>query len=632
MRQRSSTRYLIVAMACAALAFVCTAVAFAQSTLAEVTSHTSTAEPSNSFWEAQTFLVDGSGTVEFTAARSRLLRISTGAGDIQAAFYTTTGGEPDSAPGGEVCTSLNTVSINDLTADSNGEIIEWNFPTCPSQPAGTYALVIYEINDGAGDWGIRLDNTDPYADGARYIGFDDGDAWGESSGLDLTFRVSGNLFLDPTPTPTPTPNSSGYQYITTVTATLATSASDQTDVAVQFPINALNLANSGYLDDEGQGVLVLQNTAPVLPTVHSGVNEASWWIPFLGTTEPGETRSADIYTSGDPSPLRSQSLWLENASESVDVPDDNSLDITDELTIDIEAFEVVALPESDACLLCKDNAYELYLNGATLTADVTTAGGVETLTYNEIAVDTPYNVKLTFDDGDDLVLSIDSVQVDSATGLSTTIDTSAATVTIDAWNGWMGRARVGGTDVDSPTYVLDLQFEPTHLTQTDEGDAGDGWTWEGTVEDQSASENDGTYLFVRDMSIWTVDVGPLASNVTLPRVLLSNELADLVDLPGIATAPGDDLFTGDDDFEDIMTSSGLTTTGTWFLFVTFIVGALGTLAVRMLAWAFVGTLIASFGFFAAAMPPLSYIAPMWAAIAIFLTVSISTFMAWQGKR
>tara|TARA_R110000824_G_scaffold82199_2_gene206152 strand:+ start:7994 stop:10855 length:2862 start_codon:yes stop_codon:yes gene_type:complete len=57
-------------------------------------------------------------------------------------------------------------------------------------------------------------------------------------------------------------------------------------------------------------------------------------------------------------------------------------------------------------------------------------------------------------------------------------------------------------------WAVDYTFGANEISQTDAGDAGDGWTWEGTVADQSAYGNTGVYTLVRDPTSVTVTVGP----------------------------------------------------------------------------------------------------------------------------
>jgi hypothetical protein len=59
--------------------------------------------------------------------------------------------------------------------------------------------------------------------------------------------------------------------------------------------------------------------------------------------------------------------------------------------------------------------------------------------------------------------------------------------------------------------VLDLDFEPDETSQTQEGTSGNGWEWEGDIEDTSPEDNDGTYTFIRDMTDITRTVGPITA-------------------------------------------------------------------------------------------------------------------------
>ena len=118
--------------------------------------------------------------------------------------------------------------------------------------------------------------------------------------------------------------------------------------------------------------------------------------------------------------------------------------------------------------------------------------------FSPIAVDTEYDLRATYD-GANLRLYVDDVQQDIDAAAITLI-TNASAVAIGPFDGIVTRTRIGDTSVGSPTYRLDLEYEADEVVETQEGNVGNSWTYIGTITDQSASTNDGTYTFVRDMT------------------------------------------------------------------------------------------------------------------------------------
>ena len=95
-----------------------------------------------------------------------------------------------------------------------------------------------------------------------------------------------------------------------------------------------------------------------------------------------------------------------------------------------------------------------------------------------------------------------------------TLSTSAnSLVAGGSVNGWVEDVRIGTTDITAPTWVLQWDFEPDEVAETQQGNSGNSWTWTGTVEDTSAggSDHDGTYSLTRDMTgitTWTFNLSP----------------------------------------------------------------------------------------------------------------------------
>jgi hypothetical protein len=80
----------------------------------------------------------------------------------------------------------------------------------------------------------------------------------------------------------------------------------------------------------------------------------------------------------------------------------------------------------------------------------------------------------------------------------------------------------------TPTYAVDFPYEADEIAQTQEGASGNGWTWLGTVADQSGNANDGAYTFIRDMTNITVTVGPAVAAAALTTITAAEVSPSLV--------------------------------------------------------------------------------------------------------
>ncbi len=140
-----------------------------------------------------------------------------------------------------------------------------------------------------------------------------------------------------------------------------------------------------------------------------------------------------------------------------------------------------------------------------------------TLTYSPITAGTEYDIRGTYDGVNMALLINDVEQATAAVTGAVNVTTANVLIGSGAWNVSIGRSRIGGTSTTTPTYVLDLDYEPSQITQTQVGNAGNSWNWLGTITDQSASTNNGAYTFVRDSTGITVTSGPLtaANNVSI---------------------------------------------------------------------------------------------------------------------
>jgi hypothetical protein len=188
-----------------------------------------------------------------------------------------------------------------------------------------------------------------------------------------------------------------------------------------------------------------------------------------------------------------------------------------------------------------------------------------------------HTVKGTYD-GADLKLYIDGDEEDSLAEV-VALHTNDEDLVID-FTGGIAQARVDGTDVETPTWVLDLDFEADEMTETDQGDAGDGWTWEGAVEDQSASSNDGAYVITYNPTDVTITVNGLEIPSEPPPDPYEQETTDIV-----GDMPLDELyedFPESDDPNNLLTpirdmadASGMGAQA-WFLLLVTVIAAVGS--------------------------------------------------------
>ena len=172
-----------------------------------------------------------------------------------------------------------------------------------------------------------------------------------------------------------------------------------------------------------------------------------------------------------------------------------------------------------------------------------TPAGAETITVlGQVAANTASDISFTFKAGY-ATLTVDATSTSDATWatLLATNTTDLEMLTGFSMIGWADRIRVGGTSIASPTYVLDLQFEPDEVDETQAGTSGNGWIWQGNVFDQSASGNDATYTFKRDTTNISVTAGPVAT--TAAAAASAGETTPTI-VSGDATLIGDPYVEG----------------------------------------------------------------------------------------
>ena len=107
--------------------------------------------------------------------------------------------------------------------------------------------------------------------------------------------------------------------------------------------------------------------------------------------------------------------------------------------------------------------------------------------------------------------------------------TTATTTVGDAGTlGGIDDVRIGHTDTTTPTYVLDLEFEPYQVSSTQFGNASNTWSWQGQVTNQAATGNNGTYFTTADLSFISTTVAALLLAQTAPAPPFQQATANLV--------------------------------------------------------------------------------------------------------
>ncbi len=213
------------------------------------------------------------------------------------------------------------------------------------------------------------------------------------------------------------------------------------------------------------------------------------------------------------------------------------------------------------------------------------------VTYVGIAAATTYTLAMTYD-GAALKLLVDGAEAASS-AVAGAVATSAYNITIGAGiTGWLDNAKVGDTSVAAPTWKVALAFEPDEITQTDAGDAGDGWGWEGWVEDTTAFNNDATYAFTRDTTGITVTVFPVSYTPAPAISLLTPTPPNLLGTPdpsGLFQRPTPVPSSITDPMREMATESGMDPDAWWLLLGTIIGVAVGALTYRVIAsWTLAG--------------------------------------------
>ena len=339
---------------------------------------------------------------------------------------------------------------------------------------------------------------------------------------------------------------SNFCYRTTVNVQLNSGAN-----LVEYPIEARfagrQMVTSQLIDSHGWDLWPVDaGTAEIemmAQDIESGdTTPTTWWV--IGDLAQGAATEFQIY-SGLAIAKRDQAMFFSTqcgtlsgpCPDSISVPDAPGLDITDQLEIraDIRASD----SDQDADLADKLGGLTAgYRFGVSATSTGQLRAEVANGTVFAIAAawdGTATQARMTFDTG---VLNIDVwnrttlAWETQATGTATFQSigvNSAALVVGDGYDGEIRNLEIR-TGFATSTYAKELQlgFDPRGLSETQQGAAGNGWVYTGTVDDLTGNHTGITYNLVRDQSRLTTVVSATAFSDADPTAQAPPMLRDLV--------------------------------------------------------------------------------------------------------
>ena len=146
----------------------------------------------------------------------------------------------------------------------------------------------------------------------------------------------------------------------------------------------------------------------------------------------------------------------------------------------------------------------------------------------------------------------------------------------------------------TPVWQLRWMFQPRELTETQEGNAGNGWVYLGTAEDSTtnpAQNRDGSYSLTRDTTGVTAAFGPVTTQFADASTTVSARIADIfgegfeTDLFGNQGPAGNLPFISA--FNSAQSSSNVVANAFWILIVGFfsIAGSILVYRVAGFTWA-----------------------------------------------
>lgn len=353
---------------------------------------------------------------------------------------------------------------------------------------------------------------------------------------------------------------------------------------IAINMNPSSLISGGFLQADAEDWRPVDGGEAALNGVAQGMasTSATWWIDV---TQADGNLSTYAFHMGNNTATRDQGFRFDGTTDTITTADHADLDITNNLTLSVTTT-LVAWPSSGT-FISKSGAYAVgaQLNGATeeFFCTLTLAGaGAITLTADSddnsdpLEAGTEYNVVCSMEAGppnDRPRLFVNGVLSDSELHTDNIVSNASTVILGASVNGYLAMARVGHTSIASPTWVLQYDFEPDDLVETQQGNSGNSWTWLGMVEDVSAggSDHDGDYSLTRDMTgitRWTYDLVS-KSVVVIPPPATGVDLLGVADVNPVATQVPIN-FLGREFLSDVLDNPnlGIAAVAAWFIILT----------------------------------------------------------------
>ncbi len=323
-----------------------------------------------------------------------------------------------------------------------------------------------------------------------------------------------------------------YENVTQIIIENGTGA-DLTNVAVRVPINAANLVDGGFLAADGQDILVLDaGSAENRITAQFDGNQSSWWFP-INSLAAGASETQLLYTGQNTTTADNpQHLHVQESPNDQLTDADNGAWENNTIAIFAGSLTLDAFPATEGWIMYKDGAtaWEAGINssGAPYLQINCSAGACApsspiTITGSVLTIGTSYDIAWAAQVGSSSAndgIWVDGVLDVGWSGVGTMATNATGVIALASISADVGQLRFyDGTIYNHSTpgactvATTCWQFEPTEISETQEGNAANAWHWLGTTTNTgtAGSTTDAAYTFVRDMSNITVIVGPAVS-------------------------------------------------------------------------------------------------------------------------
>jgi len=185
------------------------------------------------------------------------------------------------------------------------------------------------------------------------------------------------------------------------------------------------------------------------------------------TLAPYQSVELDLYL-GNASENAADRWLCTDYSDSIYVAHNADYNITDNLTLNT-TVKIFDLPSVERHFLSKNGAYEIGLD--TLNRPYIKlwhAAGTDNATGSALSEDTEYVLTGTYNDAsDNITLYVDGAVVGSTADANGAISTSGTNIILaNLDNVEVDDIKIGKTSLLSPTYVLNLQMEATHIGES----------------------------------------------------------------------------------------------------------------------------------------------------------------------